>query len=113
MTNAEIIALVYGVGGTIFLSGFFVAVVTTGARVLWYMRHARPRPRLLNRDIIVKGGMFIGFGLIAALRFLPPEARIAFTANNVAWAVITTLGPVIAIVTYDWFEIRVIPRVKD
>lgn len=128
MSNAEIVAAIYGVGGTIFLAGFLVAVVTTGARTIWYLRHrgqALPplpawshvpeyvaMPRLLTRDIIVKGGMFISFGLIAALRFLPPEDRVAFTSGNVAWALLTTLPAVIAICVYDYFEMRVIPRAR-
>lgn len=127
MTNADLIATIYGIGGTVFLGGFLVAVVTTGARVMWYVRHkgeALPPwpgitdpgvvaiPRLLTRDVIVKSGMFISFGMIAALRFLPPETRIAFTAGNVGWALLTTIPAVVAILTYDYFELRVIPKAK-
>lgn len=128
MSSADIVAVIYGIGGTLFLAGFLVAVVTTGARTLWYLRHrGQPlpplpvwpvtaevvaMPRLLTRDIIVKGGMFISFGLIAAIRFLPPETRTHFTAGNIWWALLTTLPAVIAILVYDYFELRVIPRAR-
>lgn len=112
MTNADLIGLIYGIGGSIFLLGFLVAVVTTGARVLWYVRHHEPRPRLLNRDVIVKSGMFVAFGSIAALRFLPIEARLAFTQDNITWALVTTGAAVISILVYDWYELVVIPRVR-
>ncbi len=110
MTNTEFIAAVYILGGSIFLGGFLLAVVTTGARFLWYVRYRHPRPRLLNRDIIVKGGMFTSFGLIAAIRFVPPEQRVTLTQGNVAWAVATTLPAVVAIVVYCIYELFVIPR---
>lgn len=111
MGPTEQIALVYGIGGTVFLAGFLVAVITTGARVIWYIRHHEPRPRLLDRDVVVKSGMFVSFGLIAAIRFLPPDQRAAVTQGNVGWALITTIPAVVAILTYVAYEIWVIPRV--
>ena len=128
MTPAEQIAAIYGVGGTVFLAGFLLAVITTGARAIWYLRHRgqplpalpfRPStddvvaiPRLLVRDVIVKTGLCVSFGLIAAIRFLPPDARMTLTQGNVAWALVTTIPACIAIVTYDLFELLVIPRAR-
>lgn len=128
MSPVEQIQVIYAVGGTVFIAGFLVAFVTTGARFLWYVRHsghALPpvanrlydpdvvrMPVLLRRDMITKGGMFLSFGLIVLLRFLPQETRIAYTTGNVPWALITTIPACIAILVYDWYEIFRIPRAK-
>lgn len=110
MTDQQLVQLVYTVGGSIFLVGLFGGFARTLARVVYYLRHKAERPRLLNRDVLVIGGLSLSFGLITVIRFLPQEARIALTTGNVAWAVLTTVPAVIAVLVYLYFELWVIER---
>ena len=110
MSNTETVALIYALAGSIFIGGLVFAVVLTGARVVYYARNDQPRPRLLTRDIIVKGGMALSFLPIALVRFLPPEARSQLTTGNVAWALVTAVPAALAILVYLYFEIWVIER---
>ena len=71
---------VYAVAGSVFLVFLTLAVITTGARLLWYLRYRQPLPKLLPRDVVTKGGTWLTFAPIAILRMvLPPEQRTAFT----------------------------------
>lgn len=106
----EAVSLIYVIAGSVFLIGLLLAVVSTGARVIWYMRHDEPRPRLLTRDVLVKGGLCISFGLIAGVRFLPPDQRSLITTGNVAWALLTSVPAAFAMVVYLYYEIAVIKR---
>lgn len=110
MSDMEIVQRIYAVGGTAIIAGFLLAVTTTGARVLFYLRHGKPRPRLLNRDIVTKGGMAVTIVLITVIRFYPPNVRVALTAGNIGWALITTGAAVIAIWAYNYYELFVIKR---
>lgn len=110
MTDTQLVQVIYAIGGTIFIVAIFVGAATTLARVLLYARNGKRRPRLLNRDLIVIGGLAWSFGLITALRFLPLEQRVAITAGNVAWALVTTIPAVIAAVTYVYAEFFVVRR---
>jgi hypothetical protein len=113
VTPAEQVALIYTVFGTVFLAGIGLAFVTTGARFLFYVRYHRPPPRLLNRDVLVKGGYALSFGLIAGIRLLPLEVRTGLNlSQNVAWALITAVPACVSAVTYCYFELAVIPRAR-
>lgn len=110
MANADLIALIYAVTGTLFLAALFLGFLRTFARVLYYARNKAERPKLLTRDLVVMGGLSISFGLITLIRFLPQDVRIALTTGNVIWALLTTIPAVVAVCCYTWFEYRVIER---
>lgn len=107
--NPELVAVIYGIFGTVFLGGLFVGAATTLARVLFYRAQGRPRPDLLTRDILVYGGLAISFGIIAAVRFLPLEERQAL-AGNVLWAVVTSIPAAFGVLVYCYYELFVIER---
>lgn len=110
MTDQAIVQLIYTIGGSIFLVALFGGFVRTLARVVYYQRNRAARPRLLNRDVLVIGGLSLSFGLITVVRFLPLETRLALTTGNVAWALITTVPACIAVLVYLYFEAFVIER---
>lgn len=113
LDDQALVSVIYTVGGTVFLGGFVIGALTTLARVVYYFLHRVQRPRLLNRDIVVWGGLALSFAQIAAVRFLPLDVRTQLTAGNVGWALSTTLPAVIAVVTYCYYELWVIERTKD
>lgn len=112
MTDQQIVQTIYTIGGSIFLIALFAGFARTVARVIYYLQHKALRPRLLNRDFLVIGGLALSFGLITVVRFLPLEARLALTTGNVLWALMTTVPACIAVLTYAWYEYRVIERPK-
>ena len=113
MTDLQVVQLIYTVGGSIFLIGLFAGFARTLARVVYYLRNRAERPRLLNRDVLVIGGLSMSFGLITIIRFLPPEVRVAITSGNVLWALLTTVPAIVAVLVYLYFEIWVIERPGD
>ncbi len=113
LSDPSIVAWVYGLGGAVFLAGFVIGAMTTLARVLYYFLHKIQRPRLLTRDVVVWGGLALSFAQIAVIRFLPSEVRVQLTANNVGWALATTLPAVIAVCTYVYYELWVIERTRE
>lgn len=110
MTDADTVRTIYLVGGSIFILGLLLSLVTTGGRVLYLVRQKRRRPELLYRDLVVMGGLAASFVLIASVRLLPPELRSAITSGNVLWAAATTLPAVVAVLVYLYFELFVIRR---
>lgn len=108
MSSTDAVALIYVIAGSFFLGGLFVGTITTLARVVYYRAKGAPRPRLLTRDILVYGSFSLGIGLITAIRFLPPEVRVAMTTGNIGWAVATSLPFVVGVAVYCWFEIFII-----
>lgn len=110
MTDQQIVQTIYTIGGSIFLIALFAGFARTVARVIYYLQHKALRPRLLNRDFLVIGGLSLSFGLITIVRFLPLEARLALTTGNVACALITTVPACVAVCVYCWFEFRIIER---
>jgi hypothetical protein len=110
MTDQQFVQLIYTVGGAIFLVGLFGGFARTLARVVYYLRNRAERPRLLNRDVLVIGGLSLSFGLITIVRFLPLETRLALTTGNVLWALATTVPAVLAVLVYMYFEVVVIER---
>jgi hypothetical protein len=110
--NPDLVAMVYGIGGIVFLVGFAIGALTTLARVVYYSIHRIRRPRLLTRDVVVWGGLALSFAQIASVRFLPSDVRTLFTTGNVVWALTTTIPAVVAVVTYCYFELWVIERTK-
>jgi hypothetical protein len=112
VNNPEIVAAIYLVAGVLFLGGFVIGALTTLARVLYYRIHNIRRPRLLTRDVVVWGGLAVSFALISAVRFLPAEVRMQFTAGNVGWALATSIPAVAAVLTYVYFELWVIERTQ-
>ena len=107
--NPDLVALIYGVFGTVFLGGLFLGAATTFARVLFYRAQGRERPELLTRDILTYGGLAISFGIISAVRLLPLDQRQALS-GNVLWAVATSIPAALGVLVYCWFEIFVIER---
>lgn len=110
MTDVQLVQLIYAAGGTVFLLALFAGALRTLARLAFYLRNRAERPRLLNRDVLVIGGLSISFGLIAIVRFLPPETRQAITQGNLWWAVGSTVPGVVAALVYAYFEWFVIER---
>lgn len=110
VTDAETVQLIYTVGGSMFLLALFAGFIRTLARVVYYFRNQAERPRLLNRDVLVIGGLSISFGLITIVRFLPMDVRIALTTGNVAWALVTTVPAIVAVFVYAYFEYVVIEQ---
>lgn len=104
---------VYAWGGSAFLIALFANVVTTGARVIWYLRHRQPMPRLLPRDITTKGGLLLSFAPIVLLRFFPLEHRLAFTTGNVPWALLTIVPATFGMIVYAYYERFVIKPDKQ
>jgi hypothetical protein len=101
---------IYQWGGSLFLGSLLLNVVTTGARVIWYLRHHEPMPRLLPRDIWSKGGLLLSFAPIVLLRFYPIDVRVAFTTGNVPWALLTIVPATAGMLVYAYFEMFVIKR---
>lgn len=112
LNDPGLVAVIYLVGGALFLGGFAIGALTTLGRVLYYFLHRIQRPRLLTRDVIVWGGLALSFAQIAIVRFLPPEVRTQLTQGNLGWALSTTLPAVVAVLTYVYFELFVIERTK-
>ena len=108
VSNTEAVALIYAVLGSFFLGGLFIGSVTTLGRVVYYRAKGVARPRLLTRDVLVYGNLSVGIGLITAIRFLPPEVRVAMTTGNIGWALATSLPFVIAVFVYCYYELAVI-----
>lgn len=113
MTDAQLVQFIYTAGGSVFLLALFTGFARTLARGLYYLRHKKDRPRLLNRDLLWGGGVSISFGLITVIRFLPPDTRIALTQGNVAWAVLTSVPACIGVLVYAYYEFFVIERPSD
>lgn len=105
--TAETINLAAGV---IFLGGLVLAVLLTGGRMVYYRTHGRKQPRLLRRDLIVKGSMAVTILLIIGGRIvgLSEEVR-----TSVEWALITDIPAIVSILTYLYYEIFVIERGRD
>lgn len=113
MYSLDLVAAIYGLVGTVFLVGLALAVLTTGARVIYYVRYDRPAtPRLLLRDILVMGSLALSFGLIVLVRFLPPDVRTSLTVGNVVWALITSIPAAFAMLVYCYYELVVVRRLK-
>jgi hypothetical protein len=106
----EIVQRIYTAGGAVFLLALFAGFARTLARVVYYLRNRNQRPRLLNRDVVVIGGLAISFGLITLIRFLPVETRVSLTSGNIAWALLTTVPAVVAVLVYAWYEYAIIER---
>lgn len=112
VNNPEAVAFIYTLAGITFLIGLFVGAVSTLARVVYYRIHGTRRPRLLTRDVLVYGGLALSFGLIAGVRLLPLDVRLALTTGNVGWALATSVPAVIAVIVYCYFELAVIERAR-
>jgi hypothetical protein len=110
LNNPDLVATIYAITGSIFLFALFAGFARTLARVVYYLRNKSQRPRLLNRDVVVIGGLSVSFGLITLIRFLPPETRIALTQGNVVWALVTSVPACVAVCVYLYFEYAVIER---
>lgn len=109
----ETVQTIYALGGSAFIALLIGSVLTTGARVLFYLRQGKPRPRLLTRDVLVKGQLLLAFTPIIIVRFLDPDTRAALNlTSNVPWALWTTAFGVSALAVYLYFEIFVIERAK-
>ncbi len=112
MSDVDLVQSIYTAGGSIFLVALFAGFARTLARVVYYFRNRSERPRLLNRDVLVIGGLSASFGLITIVRFLPPATRVVLTAGNVPWALLTTVPAVAAVLVYAYFEFAIIERPK-
>lgn len=112
--NPELVALIYTITGSAFLVGIFVGWAFTLKRVLKYRRKGWAIEPILRRDLIVKGGYTISFGLIVLVRFLPLEIRQALNlSSNVLWALLTSVPAAIGSLTYLYFEVFVIDPGPD
>lgn len=112
VNNPGLVSTIYFIAGVLFLVGLFIGAVSTLARVVFYRANGTKRPRLLTRDVLVYGGLALSFGLIAGVRLLPLEVRLALTTGNVGWALATSVPAVVAMVVYCYFELAVIERVR-
>ena len=112
LSNPALVSAIYLIVGSLFLLFLFIGAVSTIARVIYYRVNGYTRPRLLTRDVIVFGGLAFTFAAITIVRFLPTETRMALTAGNVAWALVSTLPAVVAIMYYAYVEVFVIERPK-
>lgn len=113
LNNPDGVALVYTVGGAVFLIALFAGFVRTAIRVIFTPASAYEsghRPVLLVRDLVVIGGFSVTMTAITLIRFLPPETRIAVTQGNVWWALLTTVPICIAVLAYLYAEFFLIER---
>jgi hypothetical protein len=109
--NPDAVGVIYLVASLTFLGGILLGWISTLARVVYYARNHVPRPRLLTRDVLVKGGYSVSFTLIALVRLLPAETRAALDlAGNVPWALLTSIPAAFASLVYLYFEWFVIER---
>jgi hypothetical protein len=109
--NPDVVNVIYLVAGLAFLGGIVLGWLSTMARVVYYQRNHVQRPRLLTRDVLVKGGYSISFLLITLVRFLPTADRAALDlSGNVWWAILTAIPAAFSSLTYLWYELFVIER---
>ncbi len=115
--NPAGVDFVYVLGGSIFLVALFAGFGWTLVRFVYYVLFVPRRewPVLLIRDVLSTGGLAFSFGLIAGIRFLPIETRLAITTGNVLWALLTTVPAAFGATVYLAFEafvIRLRPKAR-
>jgi hypothetical protein len=97
-----------------FVGGLLLGVVSTGLRIIEHIAHHHPLPILLPRDLIVVGGLALSFLAVAVVSLLNAMHVIDGQAlGRQAWWVLLRATPaIVAVWTFDYFELRVIGR-KD
>lgn len=111
--NPDVVNVIYLFAGLAFLGGIVLGWLSTLARVVYYYRNNVTRPRLLTRDVLVKGGYSVSFVLIALVRLLPTDQRLALDlSGNVWWAVLTAIPAALSSLVYLWYELFVIERAR-
>lgn len=107
MSNAELVGAINTIAFALFAVLLAAGAARTFARLVYYRRHRARRPRLLNRDAVMIGGLTFAIGLILLSRATGTSSQFR---ESVAWALLTDLPALLAVAVYCWFEYRVIER---
>jgi len=93
-----------------------IGTVSVMARVAYYRAHGFRRPRLLTRDAMFYGGLALSFGVVLLFRvatgsgLLDPALFREGGVLAVPFRLLTAGGAIGALLTFVYYEIRVIER---
>lgn len=110
MTDASLADVIHNLAFGVFWLLLFTGAVSTIGRVVYYRRHGFERPRLLVRDSIMILGFSLSFGLVL---FSRAAGLSTYLIQFPAWAVLTDVPAIVAVLAYVYFELFVIERPRS